>query len=225
MNNNERLRLKKIYEEMPEEVLIKRMLEGEEGYTPGAYELLIEECKKRNILERPRIKERIEEKKMKPEDFAKLLFNGYLARIDELSAIKKLFNFEEEPEFFTQEMGVLLIFITLEFIRSKVRDKEKRDIIAICFLRCIQTRFLPEFIDDDKQIVENMRLMEDRCKEYEEALSNESGSGPMWHLSRKVINNMYGKDMLDIWRLTDFVAIYTMIYEFYGKHTANIKVV
>jgi len=65
MNNDERLRFKKIYEEMPDEALIKRMLEGEDEYTSGAYELLVKECKKRNILERPGIKERIEESEKK----------------------------------------------------------------------------------------------------------------------------------------------------------------
>ena len=162
---------------------------------------------------------------MKSEDFAKLLFNGYLARMDELSTIKRLFNFQEEPEFFAQEMGIFLIFLTLNFIPSKVEDKEKQDIVGKYFLRHIQTRFLSEFIGADKQIAENMRLIEDRCKEYEEALSNESGSGPMWHLSKKVINNMYGKDMEDIWIVMDFAAIYTSLYEFYIKHTANIEVV
>ena len=60
MQEQERLRLKKTYEEMPEEKLIEVILEDEKEYKKQpyeAYELLLEEAKRRGI------KEKIEERK------------------------------------------------------------------------------------------------------------------------------------------------------------------
>jgi len=47
MNNDEKLRLKKIYEELSERKLVEMLSVGKEGYKEGFYELLIEECKKK----------------------------------------------------------------------------------------------------------------------------------------------------------------------------------
>ncbi len=49
MLEEERSRLKKIYEDMSDEGLMERLLEGKESYQEGVYELILEEARQRGI--------------------------------------------------------------------------------------------------------------------------------------------------------------------------------
>jgi len=49
MDEKEKLRLKKAYEEMPEEELVEMLLEDKKAYGEGVYELVLEEARKRGI--------------------------------------------------------------------------------------------------------------------------------------------------------------------------------
>ncbi|MFA5117807.1 MAG: hypothetical protein WC695_03030 [Candidatus Omnitrophota bacterium] len=51
MDTQERLKLKKRYEELPDAALLDMIAEGQGAYSPGAFELLLEEKEKRGIAE------------------------------------------------------------------------------------------------------------------------------------------------------------------------------
>ncbi|MFA6216678.1 MAG: hypothetical protein WDL87_03385 [Candidatus Omnitrophota bacterium] len=51
MDTQERLKLKKRYEVLPDEALLEMIAEGKDAYSPGAFELLVEEKEKRGIAE------------------------------------------------------------------------------------------------------------------------------------------------------------------------------
>jgi histidyl-tRNA synthetase len=52
MKEEEKLRLKKLYAELPEQQLLDMLSEDEKAYQEGAYELLLEEAKKRDMEEK-----------------------------------------------------------------------------------------------------------------------------------------------------------------------------
>lgn len=81
MKEEEKLRLKKLYAELPEQQLLDMLSEDETGYQEGAYELLLEEAKKRGMEEKIagiiKIKNGTREaKRAQPEEF-KQIFETY----------------------------------------------------------------------------------------------------------------------------------------------------
>jgi len=51
MDTQERLKLKKRYEVLPDAALLEMIAEGKDAYSPGAFELLLEEQEKRGIAQ------------------------------------------------------------------------------------------------------------------------------------------------------------------------------
>ena len=70
MEYQERLRLKKLYEQYSEEALLEMLSEGRQAYQEGVYELILEEAKKRGLEEKIEEveKNKIEKESLRPEE-------------------------------------------------------------------------------------------------------------------------------------------------------------
>jgi len=94
MDLKEKLRLKKVYSEMPEQQLLDMLSADEHEYQEGAYELLLEEAKRRGIEEElDKIRKNQEEKKRiqleKPDRFIQIFETYNQADIAFLKSILK----------------------------------------------------------------------------------------------------------------------------------------
>lgn len=162
-------------------------------------------------------------KSVNSEDFAKMLFELFLKELKESNSYKNIFDFEKPPKFFEEEMPMFIAFSALHTIERKIEGREKRDAVASSFLRHIKDHFLAKFGNNENEASDFLETIKARCDEYNEALLNNKGAGPLWHLSRKAINNIFGEDILSAVLVDQFTAIYVPLWEYLNKKTSALK--
>jgi hypothetical protein len=163
-------------------------------------------------------------KSVNSEDFSKMLFELFLKELRESNNYKNIFDSEKPPKFFEEEIPMFLVFLILYVIDQKIKEKQKRDAIASSFLQHIKNHFLAKFGNNENEASDFLETIKARCDEYEEALQNNKGAGPLWHLSRKAINNIFGEDILSAVLVDQFTAIYVPLWEYLDKKTGNLKI-
>lgn len=163
-------------------------------------------------------------KNVSSEDFSKMLFQLFLKELKESENYKNMFDFDKQPKFFEEEIPMFLVFLILYVIDRKIKEKQKRDAIASSFLRHIKNHFLTKFGDNENETNDFLETIRARCNEYNEALQNNRGAGPLWHLSRRAINNIFGEDILSAVLVDQFTAIYVPLWEYLNKKTSSLKI-
>lgn len=163
-------------------------------------------------------------KNVTSEGFAKILFELFLKELKASNNYKKIFEFEKQPKFFEEETPMFLVFLFLHVIEQKIKEEQKRDLITYSFLRQIKNYLLVKFSNNENQTNDFLETIRARCDEYNEALQNNMSAGPLWHLSRKVINNIFGEDILSAVLVDQFTAMYIPLWEFIGKKISSFKI-
>lgn len=158
------------------------------------------------------------------EDFAKMLFELFLKELEASNNYKKIFDFENLPKFFEEEIPMFLAFLILYVIGQKIRKKQKRDAVAFNFLQHIKNHFLAKFGNNENEANDFLETIRARCDEYNEVLQNNKGAGPLWHLSRRAINNIFGEEISSAVLVDQFSAIYFPLWEYLNKKTSGLKI-
>jgi len=163
-------------------------------------------------------------KNVTSECFAKILFELFLKELRASNSYKKIFDFEKPPKFFEEEIPMFLVFSILYILEQKVKEPLKRDAIASCFLQHIKTHFLAKFGNNKNEAGDFLETIKARCDEYNEALQNNKGAGPLWHLSRKAINNIFGEDILSAILVDQFTVMHVSLWEYLNKKINSLKI-
>ena len=163
-------------------------------------------------------------KSINSEDFSKMLFKLFLKKLEGSNNYKNIFDFEKPPKFFEEEIPMFLVFLILYVIDQKVKEKQERDAIVSSFLWHIKSHFLNKFGNNENKANDFLETMRARCDEYNEALLNNKGAGPFWHLSRRTINNIFGENILSAVLVDQFSAVYIPFLEYLDKKIRNLKI-
>ncbi len=144
MEQEEKIRLKKQYEEMPEEELIQRLSARETDYEEGIYELLLQEAKRRGIDERINGAKRAKIKayssgtiKQHPSVITAVIF--IILSMDILGLIAGLFFMESDTTYSSSMVGALFWDSFFCFHLAKMKEWARKWIIVRTILGFIFT--------------------------------------------------------------------------------------